>query len=122
MSADPATARPPSVDRILYWPAIAALCAEHGRAPVLDCVRAELLARRGQRLHASMQDDAALADAIAGRVALRMQSSLRRVFNLTGTVLHTNLGRAPLPPEAIEAMVLVASCSARARPVRGRRR
>jgi L-seryl-tRNA(Ser) seleniumtransferase len=51
----------------------------------------------------------ALLDRVAVEVEARTTASLRRVFNLTGTILHTNLGRAPLPREAIEAVVAAAS-------------
>ncbi len=98
--------RLPAVDRVLRWPAVEALVAAHGRSVVLAAVREELSARRAAQEAGS---DASIAEAVAARALAHLAPSLRKVFNLTGTVLHTNLGRAPLPPEAIEAMVKVAS-------------
>ena len=90
----------PSVDAVLRGAEAAALVERHGRALTIDAVRAVLAARRGR-------DEPAPATAIAAEAGAALerlvQPSQRRVFNLTGTVLHTNLGRAPLPEEAIAA-------------------
>jgi L-seryl-tRNA(Ser) seleniumtransferase len=90
----------PSVDRILRDAAAAALIEEYGRPLVLDAVRNALAARRSRGAAGSPDD--ILAESAAALARL-MRPSQRRVFNLTGTVLHTNLGRAPLPEEAIAA-------------------
>ena len=103
---DDALARLPSVDRVLRWPVVAALQESVGRASLLQAVRAALAAFRASGL---VPDDASLCADIDQRVQLELTPSLRPVLNLTGTVLHTNLGRAPLPQEAIDAMVQVAS-------------
>jgi L-seryl-tRNA(Ser) seleniumtransferase len=68
---------------------------------VLDARRAALLADPGATTD---QDDALLA---AAREHLR--PSLRRVLNGTGVVVHTNLGRAPLAPTAVDAVTAAAS-------------
>ena len=46
----------------------------------------------------------AVASLVSARVAQMAKPSLRRVINVTGTLLHTNLGRAPLCSEALQAI------------------
>ena len=97
----------PSVDRLLSEPQIAVLVVAHGRDAVRDIVRAELAAARERIRNGAAAPDNLLGN-IAERVAAAARPKLKRVFNLTGTVLHTNLGRAPLPEEAVAALVMAA--------------
>ena len=90
----------PSVDRVLRAPAVAALTDRHGRQWVVAAVRDVLDELRGANANAT---DAEIAERCRARLEAQMRPSQRRVFNLTGTVLHTNLGRAPLPEEAVVA-------------------
>ena len=94
----------PSVDRLLEDPALAAAAAEYGRAEALAGARQALAEARRALGAGGALDPAELGPAAAAHVAARGRPSLRRVFNLTGVVLHTNLGRAPLPQEAMAAI------------------
>ncbi len=93
---------PPSVDVMLKWPSVAVLEAEFGRVPVVEGLRAIAAAIRGGALAA---DEGAVAAAVAADLRARFARSQKRVFNLTGTVLHTNLGRALIAEEAIASAV-----------------
>ena len=99
--------RLPAVDRVLQQ--LPDLIDAHGRQLVTACVRAELAAAREGFQHGlPLPDEAALHSAVHRRATAVAQAKLRPVFNLTGTVLHTNLGRAQLAEAAIEAMVAAA--------------
>ena len=92
--------RLPAVDSVLRSEGAGELIARYGRPLVLDAIRKALAEHR---LSGKAASAAAIVDASGAALVRTMQPSQRRVFNLTGTVLHTNLGRAQLPEEAIAA-------------------
>ena len=95
----------PSVDRILADPRLVVAVAQHGRPLVVAELRMLLEEYRSVLKLGSalpMSDEGTVLGVLK-RIEFCVRPSLRRVFNLTGTVLHTNLGRALLPREAIEA-------------------
>jgi L-seryl-tRNA(Ser) seleniumtransferase len=99
----------PSVDRLLQRAEVHALVAAYGRAPVAGAIRSALRMLRTSGLSdPGTAAEAAIVEGVSNRLAAESRPPLRAVFNLTGTVLHTNLGRAQLPEEAIEAMSAVA--------------
>ncbi|MCX7165988.1 MAG: L-seryl-tRNA(Sec) selenium transferase [Rhodocyclales bacterium] len=99
----------PSVDRLLSAAALAAPIDAHGRVVVTTAVREVLAAARfAVKKGEPMPDESALLARVTADVTAKMRPKLRPVFNLTGTVLHTNLGRAPLPEEAVQALVTAA--------------
>jgi L-seryl-tRNA(Ser) seleniumtransferase len=107
-------AKMPAVERVIASADAQPLIAQYGRTQVVDAIRAAQDAWRrdvqaGTFAHENKDiEPFALERVIAAtaqRLADRAQSRLRPVFNLTGTVLHTNLGRALLPDEAVKAVV-----------------
>ena len=103
-SASLALRKLPSVDEVLRT-AVAMEAAEHfGRPAVVAAVRDTLAAERAEGIAPGDKDWVA-ATALE-RLEARERPNLRPVFNLTGTVLHTNLGRALLAEVAVEAAVV----------------
>ena len=94
----------PSVDEVLRSDALAGALAQFGRSAAVGAVRAVLADARAKG--AGSADVAAYARAAAARLEAEAQPNLKPVFNLTGTVLHTNLGRALIAESAIEAATI----------------
>lgn len=123
----------PAVDAVLREPVLEPVLAAHPRPLVVEAVRAELAAARAAvraqprgaqqsrdgtaaatrapatasapARAAAVPDAAALAARALLRVEAEARTGMRRVLNATGVVLHTNLGRAPLPKVALAAVI-----------------
>ena len=101
----------PSIEQLRQRETMRALEARHGRAAVVDALRAEAAAVRERAAAGSAPSDAGaeIEAAVAGRLERAGRPSLRRVINATGVIVHTNLGRAPLArPAADRAAALSA--------------
>src|SRR5947209_1330423 len=101
----------PSVDEVLSRPAVRALEVRVGRAAVKAAVRQAIAAARERILSGAVNGSSELVpdQDVLSRAQREAAPRLRRVINATGVVLHTNLGRAPLHPEALARVVEIAS-------------
>jgi L-seryl-tRNA(Ser) seleniumtransferase len=97
----------PSVSAVLNTPAVAALFEVYGQKAPTDAIRATIEVAR-----AALQEGAGTVPTVErlaaeSRVRLEREDRSRSgpLFNLTGTLLHTNLGRAVLAEAAVEAAV-----------------
>jgi L-seryl-tRNA(Ser) seleniumtransferase len=102
----------PAVHDVLAAPSAAALLRDHGHEPTVSAVRATLAALRarlgkGESLDGDLSP-AAVADTARALLTRIASARLRPVINATGIIIHTNLGRAPLPAAAIAAQAAAA--------------
>ena len=97
----------PKMDALLAAPCIAQLEGEVPHALVMEQLRL-LLEELRREIRLGERETVPTAEELAREGAARIRGSLRkhlrRVINGTGVVLHTNLGRARLCPQAVKAV------------------
>jgi L-seryl-tRNA(Ser) seleniumtransferase len=105
--------RIPSVDELLLRPRLAEFAKRLDRdqlvlllREVLSAVRAQIVAPEsvGPQVTVTSLDLDSIEELIAAEAGRILQPSLQPVINATGVILHTNLGRAPLPPSVVAAI------------------
>lgn len=94
----------PSIDQLLKSEAIVGAVERFGRPVVVDVLRKSLAGIRNRaRDGGAIPSRTMIVKDALSQLETSGQSTLRPLYNLTGTVLHTNLGRAVLAETAIEA-------------------
>ncbi len=99
----------PSVDELLQSAGGQQLISQYSRSMTLRAVRASIdLARADIRNGAACPSPEALLDKAEHLLEIEQRPHLQPVINATGVIINTNLGRAPLSKEALQAMQQVA--------------
>ena len=98
----------PSVDDVLKTAALTAAIDRFGRQAAVSALRAVIETVRAARREGRERNagEADIANETVARLEAEETPNIRAVFNLTGTILHTNLGRAILAETAIAAATL----------------
>ncbi|MBL5827163.1 L-seryl-tRNA(Sec) selenium transferase [Serratia fonticola] len=97
----------PAIDRLLRDPAVEPAVAKHGQTLISELLR-QMQAQAREAIKTQQQLPAWCQDwpqALQARLEQQQRPALQPVFNLSGTVLHTNLGRALLAQPAVDAVV-----------------
>ncbi len=100
----------PSVDELLRDPEIAPLYSKLSAQIVKDSIRSVLERLREEILSGRLKSltRSSITARIKEDLEALLSSGLKPVVNASGTVVHTHLGRAPLPEEAVEAVRMAA--------------
>ena len=105
----------PSVDEILKEKEIKKLLSSYSRKIILDLIRESLDEIRQKIISSSVHDieylnisTKKIISTVKKRLEMLLKPSLKKLINGTGTILHTNLGRALLGQEAIDKIVKIA--------------
>ena len=105
MSAQDQLRQLPNIDRLLQTPCCLGWCESYGRGLVLEALRDAVdAARELIRQGAPYGGEAGILREAEERLRAAVTPTLRSVINATGVILHTNLGRAPLSQETLQAM------------------
>jgi L-seryl-tRNA(Ser) seleniumtransferase len=100
----------PSVNQVLQQTEVSDLISEYSHNSIVELVRDELAAAR-QSVASGGEPPSldSISNSVTKRAASRWKSWPETVINATGVILHTNLGRAPLSDESIEAASVAAA-------------
>ena len=105
----------PSVGKVLQHDSVQELIRDYSQPLVVDEIQAHLNQLRtavqsGQLSEEDLSREISELDSnLSSRLKARLAPSLRMVINATGVMIHTNIGRAPLSPEAAAAIQAIAT-------------